>query len=655
MRVLKTARAAVSTDLQHRGRNYRPAIDGYRGLFIVLVVAYHFGATALAGGWIGINHFFVFSGFLIGKLLIKERERTGRIDFVRFYLRRARRILPALAILVAAVLIRVVLVPGQHRPQTAGDSFAAMTFWLNWRLIARNDQYFDLFDEPSPLRHVWTLSVEEQFYVLIPIIILMLYIVARRQWMRVALVAAAACGSALWTAHLVGTPTATFSRLYYGTDIRAQALLVGVAAAFVHTKVRGGRPFRISRLTANLFGWVGTIASLTAFFLLGSSSVGVFRYGGLLAFAVLAAMMGASALDPRDLLINKVMGNRVLVHLGQISYGIYLYHWPIGLWLPMPGLPRVLSGTLQFGITWVCAVLSYRLVEMPVMAHGVRGLVRPLRFVGPGVVAFLAVAALVVQQAVPAAAASMWNGAALSPAVRYVPPRTQLKVAIVGDSIPASIADGFKGSSYPGLDLLRHAEYAGCDFVPVTLAVGDRLIPEDAHCPGWRSTWPKSVRKEGAQVVLAPAGLAFTLPQQIDGKVAPLRSPQVRTALTASLDALLAAFRSSGARQLDIINVPCRVLRPGSLPVSAQQQIGTAAIPLDTTWVNAIIATWVREHAASGARLVDLDGQLCRGGYRARINNAQLYQDGIHFTVTGAALVWSWLAPTVVNTWQQDR
>lgn len=651
MRILAAARAAVSTDLDRRGRSYRPAIDGYRGLFVLMVMAYHFGVTALVGGWIGINHFFVFSGFLIGTILIKERERTGHIDAIRFYVRRARRIIPAMTILVVAVLLRTVVVSSDpERARTAGDAFATATFWLNWRLIARNDQYFDLFDAPSPLRHVWTLAVEEQFYLFVPALVAVLYFVAHRKMGRAALVAGLAVLAAVWTAVLVQTPYATFSRLYYGTDVRSQALLVGVAVAFLHTKVRCGRTAATSRTTANLFGTVGTIASISAFFLLGDTSVWVFRYGGLLIFAVLAALMGVSALDTRDLFINRVIGNRVLVHFGQISYGLYLYHWPISLWLQVPHAPQFVQGTLQFLVSWICAVVSYRLVEIPVMVHGVGGLIRRGGvWLGPTVTALSAVVALIIQIALPTGSASTWSGAPLDPALRYAAPASPVRVAIVGDSIPASIADGFKPSSYAGLQLLRYAEYGGCDFVPVTIVVGSRAVSEDSHCPGWRKQWPEQARAARADVVLAPAGLGFTLPLQIDGKRVPLRSDAVRKTLLRSLNSLLMSYRLAGARQLDVMNVPCRVLRPGTLPVAAQQDIGSAPIVLDTSWVNGVISDWVAQHRGEGVRLLDIDAQLCGRGYRPEINGATLYQDGIHFTRPGAGLVWTWLAPSIVS------
>ena len=158
-----------------RGMARYAAIDGYRGFFVVLVLLYHVGVTQLAGGWIGINHFFVFSGFLIARMLIKEHSKTGRIDPIRFYRRRIRRIVPAMLVLVMAVLVHSwIFETAAKRREYGGDSFATLGFFLNWRLVTRSDAYFELFGHPSPLRHAWTLSVEEQFYLVAPLLLLLI-------------------------------------------------------------------------------------------------------------------------------------------------------------------------------------------------------------------------------------------------------------------------------------------------------------------------------------------------------------------------------------------------------------------------------------------------------------------------------------------------
>ena len=647
-------RRAVSLDLEQRGPNYRRAMDGYRGLFVVLVIAYHFGASFLVGGWIGINHFFVFSGFLIGTILIKERQWYGDIDLLRFYIRRARRIIPALTVLVVAVLLRVWLSDDMlERPRTAGDAVATLTFWLNWKLVARNDLYFDYFSDPSPLRHAWTLAVEEQFYLIVPWLIIALFGVLRTKAQRAWFVLALAAACAVWTAYLAGPGEASSSRLYYSTDIRMQALLVGVAGALMYTAAPGRPKFRLPMRWTNLIGWIGTIVSIAAFFVLDERSLGAFRYGGLLFFAVVAAFMGITALDTRPITVNRIVGVAPLVHLGQISYGLYLFHWPIGLWLPMGDLPRPVAGAVQFLVTWVCAVVCYRLVEAPIMVRGLRGILqrRPPSITAPAILATVAVFGVFLWRALPVTDSPPWNGRPLNAAVAYRTPASPVGVALIGDSIPTSLGDGFVPGRYPGLNLHKLASIGGCNPVPVTLIVLGNDVPEAPSCRSWRQEWPAKVKQAGATAVLAPAGLAFLFPQRVEGRVVAPGSSASRARLTANLDALWVQFERSGARQLQLMNVPCRVLEPSDLGGRGADIVGGRPVPLDSRWANGIIREWAATRPADKVTLFDLDAQLCpQGKYERVMHGAKVYKDGVHFSRPGAELVWSWLAPTAVAT-----
>lgn len=649
-------RALVSTDLEQMGSHYRPALDGYRGLFVVLVMLFHFGVTSLAGGWVGINHFFTFSGYLIGGILIRQWQRRGRIDAIAFYLRRARRIVPAMALLVVAVLVHTLLVDEGDRPQTAGDAFATMTFWQNWRLIARDDQYFDLLGEPSPLRHVWTLGVEEQFYLLVPFLIGLVMIV-RRRYARTAIVLALAAGSAAWTAHLTSSG-ATGSRLYYGSDVRAQALLVGVALAMLLTPDRRGRAPRLRRSTAEAIGWVGTILSFSAFFLLDETGRWVFERGGMLVFAVMAACMGASALDARPLRINRVMSLPPLVHLGQLSYGLYLFHWPIATWLPLAQLPTVLAILIKLALTWVCAVLSYRFLELPVMVGGFRALVprsvprTVRRWVAPGLLAAVTAVAFLLSTSWSSAIDGDWNNQPLASAHEYQQPSSDLRVAVVGSSIAQSIRDGFRGDEYPGLDVSGHTRRGSCNPIPLTFRFqGGGEVPEDPTCDSWREDWPQEVEHAGADIVLSPVETALTQPLVIDGQtVRPGSKAHTRT-VRATLDALLSQTQESGAEQLQLVSATCHDDPAGTLD---GEKVG--AIRIDPEGINLIVQEWVHDIRSKGdsvdVALLDLNGAVCgEEGYRPVINGAQLYSDRIHFSRQGAQLVWTWLAPQVVAAW----
>ncbi|WP_146167812.1 acyltransferase, partial [Micromonospora sp. MH33] len=218
---------------------YQPALDGVRALAVAAVLAFHGGVATLPGGFLGVDAFFVLSGFLITSLLLAEHRDTGRIDLVAFWGRRVRRLLPALLLVLLVVLVLSrKLMPGTELGALRWDELAALGYVANWRMANRDGDYFAATGSPSPLQHTWSLGIEEQFYLLWPLLLIPLLgwaakrgAVPPRRRLGVALpvVLLGAAGSALAAAALF-TPGAP-DRVYYGTDTRAVALLVGAALA----------------------------------------------------------------------------------------------------------------------------------------------------------------------------------------------------------------------------------------------------------------------------------------------------------------------------------------------------------------------------------------------------------------------------------------
>lgn len=216
--------------MSRSGRGYSPALDGLRGVFILLFIGYHFGLTELEGMWVTINLFFVLSGFLIVRLLTAEQSRYGSIDVWDFYKRRIRRLVPALlAMLLFVMAWGALAAPEGVRRKLGGDVLATLGYVMNWRLIEQGDQYFGTAGGASPLRHAWTLAIEEQFYLVAPLVLIALYVLFRNRRISIAVLLVGAVASAVWTAYLGFHDQSDYPRLYYGTDTRAQALFIGAA------------------------------------------------------------------------------------------------------------------------------------------------------------------------------------------------------------------------------------------------------------------------------------------------------------------------------------------------------------------------------------------------------------------------------------------
>jgi peptidoglycan/LPS O-acetylase OafA/YrhL len=352
-------------------QRYLPGLDGLRALAVGAVVAFHLDLGWAQGGLLGVGVFFTLSGYLITDLLLGQYERTGGLQLADFWLRRARRLLPALFVMLAVVVAWVTLLDRSLLPAVRGAVGASMLYVTNWWLIAEHSSYFAQFGPPSPLGHLWSLAVEEQFYLIWP---WLLWIGLR--WKRrgsgtsVGLAAAAlllAAASAV-TMALLYHPGYDPTRVYDGTDTRAFALLIGAALAFVwpsrhlHAEIT-------KRARWALEG--AGIAGLAVFVVLvwRTSEYSPFLYrGGLVLLSVATALMVAAAASPATR-FGRILGWEPLRWVGVRSYGIYLWHFPIiVLTTPARGEDARIR-VLQLAAIIGCAALSWRFVEEPIR-HG---------------------------------------------------------------------------------------------------------------------------------------------------------------------------------------------------------------------------------------------------------------------------------------------
>ncbi len=353
-------------------QRYMPGLDGLRALAVLAVVAYHLEFGWAQGGLLGVGVFFTLSGYLITDLLLEQRESLGRLRLANFWIRRARRLLPAVFLMLAVVVAWVTLMDPSRMADLRGDVAAAALYVSNWWNIFENASYFAQYGPPSPLQHLWSLAIEEQFYLLWPFLLwLGLRYVRGRYWLTgLTLATAAASAALMWGLYQPGSdPT----RVYEGTDTRAFGLLVGAALAMVWPS----RHLLAERLTSGRRPWrrwllegVGVLGLVvTAFLIWQTDQYSSFLYhGGLVALTVATALVVAALAHPASRL-GPALGWGPLRWVGVRSYGIYIWHFPI-IVLTAPNYTRegvsLSLGALQVGATIVVAALSWRFVEEPI-------------------------------------------------------------------------------------------------------------------------------------------------------------------------------------------------------------------------------------------------------------------------------------------------
>lgn len=363
--------APTSSRARARAWVHMPGLDGVRAVAVTAVLLFHADPSWLPGGFLGVDVFFTLSGFLITSLLIAELGETGRIRFGRFYLRRARRLLPALFLVLVATSLLAVTVAQDAAQRVREDATAAFFYVTNWWYVLHQQSYFEATGRPPMLQHLWSLAVEEQFYLLWPVLLLLLWRLGGVRGIRVgaAVGAVASTGLMAWIAVTHDMPgAADASRVYFGTDTHAMTLLVGAVLATVWTPQRIGDALTArGRGVITSIGAAGLLALVGILWFVDPQSAALYRGGFLVVGLVTAVVVGAAAVTGTT--FARVLGHQPLRWVGERSYGIYLWHWPIFMVL-RPGIDLDAEGwpvqALRFALTLVAAELSYRFVEMPI-------------------------------------------------------------------------------------------------------------------------------------------------------------------------------------------------------------------------------------------------------------------------------------------------
>ncbi len=476
------APAAARPDAGRASLPYEPALNGLRAVAVSAVVLYHgIGLTSDhlgRGGFLGVDVFFVLSGYLITSLLLLERSSTGRINLAAFWVRRARRLFPALLAMLAVVIAYALLVATSSQQHEVRSSIVpTLLYFENWHMIGRRT---------SLVSHTWSLAIEEQWYLVWPIVLSLVIARVRKPTAPLlAGVGALTVASALWTAHVFAPLD---SRAYLSTVTRGQALLVGAGLAIllaIRGRVVGPRALR----AIEAGGFAGSAVLLWAFATWRPTDANVFR-GGLLLVALASAMVIVAATQPGAGGLRRVLSTRPLVAVGVVSYGIYLYDPPMIAWFDesrthLSAVPLFIVRLLATG---TAAFVSWKLIERPFLKAAVRRRwpwVAMLAAVGCVLVGTFAID----PGPTPASGAVSWNDVLKSyaKAAASAPKGTQ-RVLVVGGDVANAIEHATPGGAYRhGKLLAEGVGVGGCGVAsgPVKLA-GDRFNPSTrcAFAPG---------------------------------------------------------------------------------------------------------------------------------------------------------------------------
>jgi peptidoglycan/LPS O-acetylase OafA/YrhL len=618
---------------------YQPALDGLRALAVVSVIAYHFGYGWAKGGYLGVDTFFVLSGFLITSLLLAEFRRDRRIDLGSFWARRARRLLPALFLVLAAVAAYATWwMPPESRGAIRGDGLAALFYSANWRFIFEHSSYFSLFASPSMLEHTWSLAIEEQFYLLWPLIVVGCLAVGRGRRAPLAVLATATViASALLMAHLAsGDP----SRAYFGTDARVHSLLVGALLALalerrhIHQTGAGGRILRST-------GALALLVVIAAYITIGDGRRFMYR-GGFLVFALAVAAVIAAAVQPRGP-VRALLSLAPLVWIGTISYGLYLWHWPVQLVLTPNRihLNGVALDLVRVAVTVTCATMSYFAVELPIR----RGIVLRGRIALPSAVALAGglAALLVIATAATAPAPAFATPVAGAPitilASRPVSPqRTTAQepattaishaprlIGVIGDSVAMSLIPGLEVQASPRGISVASAAIPGC-------GATDAFTLDSAGNPfSWSDDCVTAVPELQAQLIteFRPDVVLWlssweTSDRLVAGRAVHFGTPEGDAALLRGMTATLDRVTAGGAH-LVMLTLPPRGQRQDGRTVRDD----TAAID----HLDELIMEFAFAHADQ-VQLIDFANIMCHGGAPCpnEIDGKWMRPDGMHFT-----------------------
>ncbi|HET6952328.1 MAG TPA: acyltransferase family protein [Acidimicrobiales bacterium] len=658
---------------------HEPALDGLRGLAVAAVVAFHLGH--LTGGFLGVDLFFVLSGYLITSLLLVEHGGGGRIDLGRFWSRRARRLLPALFLLLVGVAVLIFrFTPAGERPGLRGDALSTLGYVANWHALFDKLGYWDMFAQPSPLDHMWSLAIEEQFYLVWPLVVVGLLALARRRSRpgtrsglgarTVAGVALAGAAASFVVLAVTFVPDDT-NRAYFATDSRVGPTLLGAALAAVTVSrrrrgagtagavgdgvppVTGGRgPTRTT--PARLAAGTAALVALVVGFVVVDGTASAYYRGGLVAFALAAVVLIHLVTGGRGGVLARLLAWRPLAALGVISYGVYLWHWPAIVYL-VPARARIdgwALDALRVAVTLACAVVSYLAVERPIRRGALRG--RPVRLALVGSVAVTAVAVVAgtagtsrpptvtvagVSSEVPQAAGALAEreGDAGNP-YRYYPaaiPEGAPRILLVGDSGPMFLVPALAAEAQRAGAVVASDSQFGCTpLAPEGVARwGDRIVETEPCHDQRRAGWADLVEQFDPDVVVYYlAAISGLTDVKLDGDWVGDCDAAYDGYLVEALEGDLDVLTGTGAQVL-LATSPLA-------PIAGINATGPDAVVCRADTYRVIAGD------RSDTAVIDMAGVVAAGAGEDHIG---MFGDPVHLSPEGAAYVAAWMVPEALT------
>jgi len=589
----------VSSRAQHL-----PALDGIRGAALLGVLFFH-AQGVLAGGYLGVDLFFVLSGYLITSLLLAEHARNEKIDLGAFWIRRARRLFPALLSLMPAIAFYCWRVAKPDElASLRSEALATLGYVANWRAIFAHKSYWELFAQPSPLEHTWSLAIEEQFYVVWPLIVV--FVVSRWKPRAITYVAIAFGVLSMIEMAILGSSEST-SRAYMGTDTRATAILSGAAlATFVPpTKTFDARTVRF----LDVLGVFAIAGLATAWWKLDGMSPFLYRGGFWATQACGLALILCAIAGPSSSWVARVMSLAPLRYVGTISYGLYLWHWPVFVMLSGERLHvhgwRLFA--IQIAVTFAISIVSFHLFEKPIRERGVP-FGKPLVVVPVSVAACVLLVVRATYARKPTSKPLPPSEVALADAGADA---INFRVMVLGDSTSNSLGWALRGLREPG--------------VAIELRGKDSCTMLWDTCGG--ETWRQSIDEVKPDVTLVYVGGAFLHGLTADGRWRQACYPKWDAQFEREMQKRLTGLGESAW----VVTVPYPVGPYDSAPWREKVDCINASIRKVASKID-------------GLRVLDLDRRFCpKGECEYEYAGQTIRPDGVHYDIEGMRGISPWI------------